>query len=105
MIVYMLYEIYELIVLKPTLSKLNCKEENNTSDIRYHKTTVIILQIGTRDKRKTQKGSATKQSHPLKAMQKMQTCGFFYIVIMIIIMRLFHVKGIGCVKDLIKLNR
>ena len=58
---------------------LSCKDENNISDIRYHENTVTILQVGTRDKRKTQgEGGVSHQKwHPLKAMQKWQTCGFF----------------------------
>ena len=83
-------------------ANLNCKE-NNTSDIRYHEITLTILQIGTPDKRKPRKGSVTKKSHPLKAMQKCQTW-FLCTVFLIIIMRLFHVKRY-CVKDLIKHNR
>ena len=59
--------------------KKNKQKKNNTSDIRYHETTVTIRQIGTRDKQKTRKVSVTKTSHPLKAMQKLQTCSFFVL--------------------------
>ena len=57
-------------------SNLNCKEENNSSYIRYHEITVTILQIEI-DKRKTRKESVTKKLDPLKPMQKLQICGFF----------------------------
>ena len=49
---------------------------HTTLDIRYQETTGVILQDGIRDKRKTQKGQKPKIV-PLKAMQKLQRCGFF----------------------------
>ena len=60
-----------------TLSKFKLQRRKQYFSFRYHGITVTILQIGTRDKRKTRKGSVAKKSRPLKAMQKWQTCDFF----------------------------
>ena len=82
-------------------ANLNCKEENKTSDIRYHEITVTILQIGTRDKRKRGRGQYPKIAS-FKSSAKIANMRFLRMVFLIIIMCLFHVKGIDCVKDLIK---
>ena len=72
-------------------------------DIRYHEITEAILQTGMRDKRKTRKGSVTKNR--IQKLQNGKHVVSLYGHINYYYVHFVLVKAIDCVKDVLKLNR